>query len=149
MTGKMNETDEYVKRWLVKANNDLKVAENEMKLSPDDVVTEAVCFHCEQAVEKFLKTYLITRNIEFKKTHNLEVLLELCIKEDAEFKKIKVGNLSFYAVEVRYPDEFYLPTIDEAKECIEIPREVKQFVLKKIGVKESELKFNSNGGLVS
>jgi len=53
MTGKMNETDEYVKRWLVKANNDLKVAENEMKLSPDDVVTEAVCFHCEQAVKNF------------------------------------------------------------------------------------------------
>lgn len=140
MTDKMNEMDEYVKRWLIKANNDLKVAENEMGLSPDDIVTEAVCFHCEQAVEKFLKTYLITRKIEFKKTHNLEFLLELCIKEDAEFEKINVGNLSFYAVEVRYPDEFYLPTIDEAKECIEIPREVKQFVLKKIGIKECELK---------
>ena len=70
----------------------------------------------------------------------------MCIKEDAEFQKINTGNLSFYAVEVRYPDEFYLPTINEAKECIEIPREVKQFVLKKIGVKEGELKFNSNGG---
>ena len=67
MTGKMNEMDEYVKRWLLKANNDLKVAENEMKLPPDDIVTEAVCFHCEQAVEKFLKTYLITRNIEFNR----------------------------------------------------------------------------------
>ena len=146
MTGKMNEIDEYVKRWLVKANNDLKVAENEIRLSPDDMVTEAICFHCEQAVEKFLKTYLITRNIEFKKTHNLEVLLELCIKEDAEFEKINVGNLSFYAVEVRYPDEFYLPTIDEAKECIEIAREVKEFVSGKMGVNDDELKFNSKGG---
>ena len=57
MTGKMNEMDEYVKRWLVKANNDLKVAENEMKLPPDDMVTEAICFHCEQAFQNlFLKS---------------------------------------------------------------------------------------------
>lgn len=25
-------TDEYVKKWLIKANNDLKVGENEIKL---------------------------------------------------------------------------------------------------------------------
>ena len=106
----MNERDDYVKKWLIKANNDMRVAENEMMLPPDDIVTEAICFHCEQCVEKFLKAYLITGNIDFKKTHNLEFLLELCIKKDAEFEKINLGDLSFYAVEIRYPDEFYLPT---------------------------------------
>ena len=33
-------------------------------------------------------------------------------------------------LEVRYPDEFYIPTIDEAKECIKIAKKVKAFVLK-------------------
>jgi len=78
--------DEYVKKWLIKANNDLKVAENEMKLPPEEMVTEAVCFHSQQAVEKILKAYLITKNVEFGKTHNLEYLLELCVKEDSEFE---------------------------------------------------------------
>lgn len=64
--------DEYLKRWLIKANNDLKVAEHELKMPLEERVTEAVCFHSQQAVEKFLKAYLITQNIAFGKTHNLE-----------------------------------------------------------------------------
>jgi len=35
---------------------------------------------------------------------------------------------------VRYPDEFYIPSVNEAKECIEVARKVKEFVLKKLGV---------------
>jgi len=131
-------TDEYVKKWLIKANNDLKVGENEIKLPVGEMVTEAICFHSQQAVEKFLKAYLITRKTEFGRTHNLEFLLELCIKEDKEFKEVDIGNLSFYAVEVRYPDEFYIPTIDEAKECVKIAKKVKAFVLKKLGVENDD-----------
>ncbi len=124
--------DDYVRKWLVKANGDLKVAENEIKLSSEDMVTEAVCFHSQQVVEKLLKAYLVTRNIEFGKTHNLEFLLELCIKQDSRFKDVNVGNLSFYAVELRYPDEFYTPTAEEARQCIEIARKVNEFVLRKV-----------------
>ncbi len=132
--------DEYLKRWLIKANNDLKVAENELKMPLEERVTEAVCFHSQQAVEKFLKAYLITKNIEFGKTHNLEYLLELCIKVDLDFKEIDVGNLTFYAVEVRYPNEFYIPTTKEAEECIKIARKVKEFVLSKLKVKDDDLR---------
>ena len=124
----------YVKKWLIKASNDLKVAENEIKMSLEDIVTEAICFHSQQAVEKFLKAYLITRNVEFGKTHNLEFLLELCFNENKGFRGIDIGNLSFYAVEVRYPNEFYIPTVDEAKECVDIARKVKEFVLRKLEV---------------
>jgi len=84
--------DDYVNKWLIKASNDLKVAKNEMNLPPDEMVTEAICFHSQQAVEKLFKAYLITKEIEFGKTHNLEFLLELCIKEDDNFKEINVGS---------------------------------------------------------
>lgn len=40
---------------------------------------------------------------------------------------------------MRYPDEFYTPSLDEAKECVKIARKVKEFVLKKLEVKEDEL----------
>lgn len=39
--------DEYLEKWLIKANNDLKVAENEIELSPEDMVTDAICFHSQ------------------------------------------------------------------------------------------------------
>ena len=98
------------------------------------MVTEAICFHSHQAVEKFLKAYLVTKNIEFGKTHNLEYLLELCAKSDADFQKVEVGNLTYYAVEVRYPDEFYTPTRSEAVESVELASKVKEFVLVKLGI---------------
>jgi HEPN domain-containing protein len=138
MTETMDSASEYVNKWLIKANNDLKVAENEIKLPQEDMVTEAICFHSQQAVEKFLKAHLITKNVEFGKTHNLEFLLELCSKQDKDFGKIDVGNLSFYSVEVRYPNEFHIPSGDEAKSCISIARRVKEVVLKKLNIGESE-----------
>jgi len=40
--------------------------------------------------------------------------------------------LTDYAVEIRYPDEWYEPTPDEAKLAYELANEVKQFVLEKL-----------------
>lgn len=131
--------DEYLKNWLIKAKNDLKVAENEIALPPDDMVTDAICFHSQQAVEKYLKAYLIFKQIEFYKSHNLEYLLQICIEADNDFSQVDVGNLSFYAVEVRYPDDFYIPTEQEAKECLEIARKVKEFVFEKLNINDSDI----------
>ena len=40
--------DEYVKKWLIKAHNDLEVAENLMKLSSGEAINEAICFHSKK-----------------------------------------------------------------------------------------------------
>jgi HEPN domain-containing protein len=125
-------SDEYLQKWLLRADNDLKVAEREMAAPQDELVTEAVCFHCQQGAEKYLKAYLVRRGVDFGKTHNLEYLVQLCSKEDEEFRRLEVGNLTFYAVEVRYPDEFYTPSVEEARESIEIAKRVREFVIGKI-----------------
>jgi HEPN domain-containing protein len=132
--------DVYLKKWLIKANKDLKVSENEIVLPSEDMVTDAICFHSQQAVEKYLKAYLIFKQVEFDKTHNLEFLLEICIETDNDFSQIDVGNLSFFAVEVRYPDDFYIPTEKEARECLEIARKVKEFIYKKLNITDSDIK---------
>ncbi len=124
--------DEYIQKWIIKAKSDFKIALHELAQPEDEVVTDAVCFHCQQAVEKLLKAYLASKNIEFGKTHNLEFLLELCKKQDPDFENLSVGNLSFYAVEVRYPDEFYIPSVAEAKECFNIASIARDFMLKKL-----------------
>jgi len=130
--------DEYLEKWLAKAGNDLKAAESLINQAPEDMVTDAICFHSQQAVEKYLKTFLISRNIDFDRSHKLEYLLELCIEDDNDFSQIDVGDLSFYAVEVRYPDDFYIPTEREARESLEIARRIKEFVYKKLGIEDSE-----------
>jgi hypothetical protein len=42
-------------------------------------------------------------------------------------------------VDIRYPDNFYIPSLEEAKECFRIAEEIKEFVLMKIGIKEEEI----------
>ena len=125
-------SDDYLLRWITKADNDLKVAEHEMGVETSQRVTEAICFHCQQAVEKYLKAYLVSQNVDFGKTHNLEYLLKLCSQHDVAFAEVNVGNLSYFAVEVRYPDDFYIPSADEAEESIHIAKQIKSFVLDRI-----------------
>jgi len=131
---------DYTLQWLLKAANDLQVMRNESAVEAPRKVTEAVCFHAQQAVEKFLKGYLAEKNIEFGRTHNLQMLLKLCADTDSEFKALDMGNLTDYAVEVRYPDDFYSPTAAEAAEGARIAEAAAKFVLNKLQVSEKDLR---------
>ena len=77
-----------------------------------------------------------------KKTHDLGMLLEMCLEIDKEFEimdKGKIASLTPFAVEIRYPDEIYIPTIDESKNALETALKVKEIVIKKLKIKESAI----------
>ena len=66
---------------------------------------EIICYHCAQAVEKYLKGYLTYNDIIPQKTHNLLLLLELCIEKDNIFENIRAecSLLNKFTNEIRYP----------------------------------------------
>ncbi|MDI6735325.1 MAG: HEPN domain-containing protein [bacterium] len=121
-----------VNKWIKKADKDLLSAERE--LSFEDPVTETVCFHCQQTVEKYLKAFLVYHQIYFTKTHKIVDLVELCATVDSSFRDEleDADNLTDYAVEVRYPDVWLEPETEDAEESLEIAKKVKKFVLNKI-----------------
>lgn len=58
-----------------------------------------------------------------------------CIEIDSDFEKLlkmDAHTLTDYAVEARYPDDFYMPSAEETERAVEITDTVKQFILKKI-----------------
>lgn len=124
--------DELVKEWLRKADNDLLNAEN--NLNSERVPTDTVCFHCQQCAEKYLKAYLVYRKIEFPNIHNLLRLMELCKESDETFETLRnyLLILNDYAVEIRYPDDWYEPGIDDAREAFENSQKVKTFIMGKL-----------------
>ena len=126
-------TDEYIENWLKKAENDLKIVKHELELSEDETVKDGACFHCQQAVEKYLKAYLIFHKVDFPRTHNIEYLLEQAAKIDADFDEIDVDELSDFGVDIRYPDSFYIPQMDEVNFYYDLALRIKNLVLKKIG----------------
>ena len=46
--------DEYIREWIAKADKDIKTVEIMRDIKD---VTEIVCFHCQQATEKYLKVF--------------------------------------------------------------------------------------------
>jgi len=124
---------ETVRNWIIKAENDLKIGRDE--ILTDNPATDAICFHMQQCVEKYLKAYLIFNDREIRKTHDIGELIETCSEIDAEFRKlyeIKADELTDYAVEVRYGEELYFPSKEEAEEAIEIAEKVRKFVRKRL-----------------
>jgi len=119
--------------WILKADHDLKIAKDEMK--EREPVTDMVCFHCQQAVEKILKAFLISKNKEVAKTHDLSFSINECIKIDIEFRELfdkEIDLMSVYAVEMRYPGDMYIPSLEEAKDAISKAEYVKEFVMRKL-----------------
>ncbi|MFB0555874.1 MAG: HEPN domain-containing protein [Phycisphaerae bacterium] len=123
---------DLVSKWIKKAENDLLTAERE--LSFEDPITQTICFHCQQAAEKYLKAFLVHHQIYFTKTHQIMELLELCSTVDSSFtdELQDADNLTDYAVEIRYPDVWLEPEIKDSKEALATAKKVKEFVLKRL-----------------
>ncbi|MCL2786108.1 MAG: HEPN domain-containing protein [Methanomassiliicoccaceae archaeon] len=84
-----------------RATEDLRVAE--IILDHDDELLTQMGFHLQQFLEKRMKVCLQEHNVDYPKTHDLVLLLELFPQEkisdnDRTFAYI----LSRYAVELRY-----------------------------------------------
>jgi HEPN domain-containing protein len=52
----------------------------ERLLGDRDVDDDTLGFHAQQAAEKLLKAALVSRDVEYPRTHNLSVLIELLAK---------------------------------------------------------------------
>ncbi|MGN6540479.1 MAG: HEPN domain-containing protein [Ginsengibacter sp.] len=117
-------------KWFRKAESDLLVIKN--NLSSSEVPIDACCFHAQQAAEKYLKAYLVSKRIIFPKTHDLQTLLNLCITANHSFNKIiePAIRLSDFAIGPRYPDAFDDLTIDDALNAEKDAKEIKEFILK-------------------
>ncbi len=123
---------ELINNWINKAEKDLLTAEHELSFL--DAVTESVCFHCQQAAEKYLKAYLVFLSIPFAKTHEIGELITKCEERDREISALKeeADKLTDYAIEVRYPEEWFEPTLEEAKDAFEMAKKIKEFISNRI-----------------
>lgn len=88
---------------VAEGSDDLRSAR--ILLEADPPVTDVVCFHCQQAAEKYLKSFLIYHEVEPPYTHNLPTLLSLCVQQDASLQDLyeQAESLNPFAVHGRYP----------------------------------------------
>ncbi len=118
--------------WIRKAEEDANLV---LKLLMDEDAAEftsSIGFHCQQAIEKYLKAFLVYNHKEFKRTHDLNFLRDICAELDEEFKDLEFGELIEFAVDYRYPDDSYIPEVQEVIEYKELTLNIKKLIENKI-----------------
>ena len=114
--------------WAAKAEEDYKLVLSSLRRKVP--LAYSATFRAQQCAEKYLKALLISTENFPPKTHDLVALYDLC---EASGILIPVSSESFqklsdYAVRIRYPGDD--PTIDEAREAVEIAKSVRKFARK-------------------
>ena len=128
---------DLTKEWIKKSEGDVGTAVRE-SLVKEDANWDAVCFHAQQAVEKYLKGILQEIKKQFSKTHDLSVLLDLTLPEFPELSVLAddLEWLSAFAVEFRYPGEEALE--EDAKHALAIMERALSLLKKEIEMLDKE-----------
>ena len=115
--------------WIFFADKDLQAAE--IIINDEHPLTNIVAFHCQQAIEKYLKAYIIEKKGSLTRIHDLIKLNAIANEiKDLGIDEKKLIVLNEVYLDSRYPGDLGLmldgmPTKDQAKEFIEFVNEIK------------------------
>lgn len=92
-----------VREWIEKAEEDFQFAL--ANLQERNSFFAQICFHFQQSAEKYLKAYIIAYDLEFRKAHDLPMLIKVCQAKDPSFGQLNEAceYLTTFYIETRYP----------------------------------------------
>jgi len=120
---------EMTRQWIMRADDDLRLAE--LIMSDSEPVYWGAAFHAQQCTEKTLKGLLTFHDVRAGKTHDIGNLLKLSVSVLGDLKKFKdrAGVLTTYAVDSRYPVPHGDVSKEEATKAIGTARSIYEFIL--------------------
>lgn len=124
---------DIVSQWAKKAEDDLRAAT--IIIHDSSPPTAIVCFHCHQTIEKYFKAFLIKKDGQLYRVHDLVYLLNQCIKHDQSFDSLreKVISLNRYYIETRYPADMPVHYSNkEAVSAVDDAHFLRNFIRKKL-----------------
>ncbi len=96
------DNEELAREWIGKAEEDFGFADSSLEL---EGYFAQICFHFQQAVEKYLKAFIVANGLEFRPVHNLLELLEICKQKEPKIAEIEEAcrYLNPFYIDTRYP----------------------------------------------
>ena len=88
--------------WFTQGGLDIQAAEI---LLAQNGPLAVVAFHLQQAIEKYLKGFLLSTGWSLRRIHDLEILLQQAIAHDTDFAPFLAAcqRITEYYIEARYP----------------------------------------------
>jgi HEPN domain-containing protein len=123
--------------WVFFANNDILAAKT---LIGVEGLTGEVAFHCQQAIEKYLKGYLEEHGKEIRKIHDLlRLYSEVKSIRDWNLDESLLEKISKIYTEIRYPGSIginpdgSLPSTEDALHYLEFANRVEAVFMGLVG----------------
>ena len=90
--------------WVDKAEADWTTARREFTIE-DHPNYDAVCFHAQQCVKKYLLARLEEGNMPFPATHHLGVLLTICAELEPSWEELRepARTLTANTIQIQHP----------------------------------------------
>jgi len=123
---------QIIREWLRKADEDIDFA---VSVIEESNYYAQICFHFHQGAEKYLKSVIIAYGLEFKKIHDLPMLLKLCLGKEPELE-ILVDDcrvLNGFYIDTRYP--VHWPTQyrkEEALKAMKAAEHIREHIRKRL-----------------
>lgn len=121
------------REWVKKAENDFETAVALIRRKK--VLSDSICFHCQQCVEKYLKARLEEAARHVPKTHDCAALLSdlLTLEPLWAHWRTTMARLADYAVRLRYPG--VSATRAEARRALKDAKAIRQDVRMSLGLR--------------
>jgi HEPN domain-containing protein len=122
------------REWIMKAEEDF-LAATVLCRRRKKPLSNIVCFHAQQAVEKYLKARLEEAGLVVPKTHDLLHLLNLAVPIEPLWSSYRsaFSLLVSYAVQTRYPG--HSVTKNDARHAIKLCREFRKEARQTLGLR--------------
>jgi HEPN domain-containing protein len=115
--------------WIAKAENDLLNIRN--NLASASTPWDTVCYHAQQAAEKMLKAFLVSRGRAPAPVHDLVAILSDCAALDRALAKLEpeCRLLARYATRARYPARGMEPAAAEGQAAFAAAQKIRGAIL--------------------
>lgn len=128
-----------IKDSLRKTLLELNYAENELNRPIEDVVTLSICLTARKSISALMRDYLRSKEITPDKENSLQELLTQCKKADTQFKEIDISKILCSGHSHTQCEDKHCLSYNNVEECVTVAKTVKELVLNKLELNESEL----------
>lgn len=105
----------YPLEWLERGRRDWRL----MEVSLEEGWIPEAAYHLQQAVEKWLKGFLLHRGWELERTHDLEALLDEAVKHEPDLERFRaLCHRAKYFIGARYPGFPFPPSEEELRRWV-------------------------------
>ncbi|MHB9294265.1 hypothetical protein Holit_03391 [Hollandina sp. SP2] len=130
-----------VNDWITLAEKDVKTASIVIN---EEYLTNIVAFHCQQAIEKYFKAYILEHDKPLLKIHDLPKLYGIIkVIKDLEIDEDLLSVINETYIEDRYPGELGLlpdgmPSDEQAHDFFEFTKNIEEKIKNELNKNMSE-----------